>query len=1255
MIYKLKNLLLGFLSILCLQIVLLSCATYKPYSKGEGDTSAAKNSDPFLSVFLLSGENETKGAPSDALNLMISQVEKEGEKASLFLLGNNGAKEGLPDSSHIKQRKAAQEILSAKFGQLEDFNGKIFMTAGYNDWASGGKQGYRNVNNLEQYVEAILAERGNVFLPDNGCPGPQEVQLSEDIVAIFIDTQWWLHEWEKTGEGAPCESIDEGSFLVHMKDALRRNKDKKVIVVGNHPIYSNGPHGGYFPITTHLFPPLLGTIYAAYRKNVGNLQDLSSSKYKTLRAGLEDVFKIHPNLIYVTGHEKSLQYHNVDNQHHVISGSINDAKPVVKGKTADFAYAANGFGRLNFYQNGDVILEFWVADGSEGKMAYSKKLFNQVYRETPEEDYGDLDFSEMTASAVGDATLFKKDRKKPGLFGINYRKEWATELEVPVFDIGKEQGGLKILKRGGGMQTRSLRMENADGKQYVLRSVEKFPEAALPPILRKTFASDLVKDQISASHPYAALVIAPMADAVGVYHTNPKLVYVKDDPRFGKYREDFKNALYIYEERPAKDRRDVDSFGNSKDIVNTLEVIEKTQKNDKRYVDQQHVLRSRIFDIFLGDWDRHDDQWRWATFKDDEGREYYQPIPRDRDQAFFFGDGSVIEFASHKWGIPKYQGFHHDIRDIGGLQFNARYFDRSFLTDLTEEEWVNMANEIKAGLTDEVIENAIQILPKPLYDLNGATIISKLKSRRDKLDVYSKQLYAFLSKTVNVVGTKKRELFEVTRLNENEVHVKVSSVTKKGKIKHTLYDRVLKADETKEVRLYGLKGDDKFKISGDTRKGVKIRVIGGSGEDTIEDLMVGKGGNKVHVYDTKEGNTLIGDKLKDNTSKDPDVNYYDRKEFKYDILSPLASISFNPDDGFILGGGFSLTKHKFRKFPFGSNNRLLLDYAASTSAFNLNYTGTFTDAIGKWDYLLEVDLHRPSFIDAFYGLGNKSSSDEDLIDIDAQYYIARYAQFTLRNALAIDMDDNRQRLTFGGYYNSVSVERDDNLDEDEDDADRFITLYPDLVGRGEGSDSPLLDTRRNYVGLQLNYGIDHTDSKHVPTRGFRYNLQLLASEQLGDESNSYQQIASDVSIYASTGGTFKTTLAARIGGAANFGDFEFYQAVKVGGTTNNRGYRKFRFAGDESVYQNTELRTKLFNFRSKVLGSFGLIAFHDIARVWSDNSDEAFVDESLDDWHRGYGAGFWITPLNQLALSFEGATSEDQGDFLFFIRFGFMF
>ena len=106
------------------------------------------------------------------------------------------------------------------------------------------------------------------------------------------------------------------------------------------------------------------------------------------------------------------------------------------------------------------------------------------------------------------------------------------------------------------MQTLSLRLADSLGQEYTLRSIEKFPEKAVPEMLQKTFAADLVQDQISAAHPYGALTVTPLAEAAGIYHTNPQVVYIPDDPRFGVYRKEFANTLMLFEERPAGDADD---------------------------------------------------------------------------------------------------------------------------------------------------------------------------------------------------------------------------------------------------------------------------------------------------------------------------------------------------------------------------------------------------------------------------------------------------------------------------------------------------------------------------------------------------------------------------------------------------------------------------------------------------------------------------------------------------------------------------
>src|SRR3982751_1903519 len=59
------------------------------------------------------------------------------------------------------------------------------------------------------------------------------------------------------------------------------------------------------------------------------------------------------------------------------------------------------------------------------------------------------------------------------LWGEDFRKEWTTPVKIPVLDLDSAFGGLTPVKTGGGRQTKSLRLNDPQGRQYVLRTVDK--------------------------------------------------------------------------------------------------------------------------------------------------------------------------------------------------------------------------------------------------------------------------------------------------------------------------------------------------------------------------------------------------------------------------------------------------------------------------------------------------------------------------------------------------------------------------------------------------------------------------------------------------------------------------------------------------------------------------------------------------------------------------------------------------------------
>lgn len=161
------------------------------------------------------------------------------------------------------------------------------------------------------------------------------------------------------------------------------------------------------------------------------------------------------------------------------------------------------------------------------------------------------------------------------LWGKHYRKEWDTPVKIRYIDLDSAGGGLTPTRLGGGRQSTTLHLIGENGKQYVLRSVNKTYTGALPEELHGTFIEKIVNDQVSTAHPYAAITIPPMISAAGLYHTKPEIVLVPDHKRLGKYRKQFAGMLVLFEERADEDQSDADHFGNTKNAVGTTKMMEK--------------------------------------------------------------------------------------------------------------------------------------------------------------------------------------------------------------------------------------------------------------------------------------------------------------------------------------------------------------------------------------------------------------------------------------------------------------------------------------------------------------------------------------------------------------------------------------------------------------------------------------------------------------------------------------------------------
>jgi hypothetical protein len=263
------------------------------------------------------------------------------------------------------------------------------------------------------------------------------------------------------------------------------------------------------------------------------------------------------------------------------------------------------------------------------------------------------------------------------VWGTDYRQTWATPVRVPVLDLSSFAGGLTPLRRGGGLQTLSLRFAGADGREYSFRSINKDPTAVLPDELRESLAADVVQDQISSQHPYGAVVADSILGAVGVLHADPRLYAMPDDPALGEFRQDFAGVLGFIEERPDENDGDIAAFYGADRVIGTERLFERLEEDAS---------------------DRHRDQWRWAQF--DGGG--WRPIPRDRDQAFARLDGALPSNA--RFFVPQLVGFTEDYVSIFSLSWSGREMDRRFLAGVDRAVFDSVALDIQQRVTDETID-----------------------------------------------------------------------------------------------------------------------------------------------------------------------------------------------------------------------------------------------------------------------------------------------------------------------------------------------------------------------------------------------------------------------------------------------------------------------------------------------------------------------------------------------------------------------
>lgn len=352
------------------------------------------------------------------------------------------------------------------------------------------------------------------------------------------------------------------------------------------------------------------------------------------------------------------------------------------------------------------------------------------------EDVENIDFKEHDSVKIAASTLYKGNLLKETMQGKNYREAWTTPVRLPVVFLDTLKGGMQIVKEGGGTQTHSLRLQGKDGIIYSLRSINKDPGSHVPEFAKTLGLENIVIDGISAQHPYGAVAAAALSEIAGVLHTHPQPMFIPKQKVLGNYNEKYGDRLFLLEYE-TKGEVNFTPYQNVVKIIETDDLQElKMEIGDRLFIDKAALVRARLFDLLIGDWDRHSKQWGWVIQETDKGFNAIA-LPGDRDNAFFKIDGVIPAIISNKNVEPMVRPFEKEIDYLPGLVYP---FDVYFLRGTPQEVYIKEARGLQQVLNESNMRKALQrAWPKTLYELNGEEIISKIMQRKNDLVIYARE------------------------------------------------------------------------------------------------------------------------------------------------------------------------------------------------------------------------------------------------------------------------------------------------------------------------------------------------------------------------------------------------------------------------------------------------------------------------------------------------------------------------------------
>lgn len=1219
-----------------------ACATYAPQYKNENkNKNVSVLGKEIAHSFYLIGDagNSPLGTSSKGLQAFKSALDKASKNSTALFLGDNIYPKGMPGKKG-EGRAFAEHQLNIQTASVSDFKGNAIFVPGNHDWYNNGIKGLKR---QEKYIEDILGK--HTFLPENGCP-IEKVNISDDIVLIVIDSEWYLADWNKNPTiNDDCEIKTRTKFFDEYESLIKKARGKTTIVALHHPMFTNGSHGGQYSFLSHMKPfPILGSLKNIVRKTGGvTTVDIQNKLYNRFRKRIITLSQENDKTIFVSGHDHNLQYIVQDNLPQIVSGSGSKETPTRNVGNGQFSYGSQGYAILDVFKDGSSQVCFYAV--KDEKIVFQTEVIGTQNLESKISNY-----NTTSAKAVSASIYSEEETTKGGFYrtfwGKRYRDEYSNPVTAPTVSLDTLFGGLIPVREGGGHQSKSLRLKDKDGREYVMRALRKnaiqymqavaFKNQYIEGQFNDSYTEGILLDIFTGSHPYAPFTIGALSNAVGVYHTNPELYYVPKQKRLGVFNANFGDELYMIEERASSGHGDKASFGFSNKLISTDDLLKELNKDENIVVDETAYIRARLFDMLIGDWDRHEDQWRWARFKAGK-KTIYRPVPRDRDQAFsIMSDGAFLGFVTKI--IPTLRllkSYEEDLKSPKWFNLEPFPLDMALINQSGREVWDAQVQHIVNNITDAVIDEAFTHFPSECNKETIQEIKRKLQGRRSNLQKISEAYYKHINKFAIIKGTDKDDWFDVERMPKG--NTKVSGYRlKKGKKADLFHERIYSCNDTKEVWIYGLDDEDVFKVFGEGDKLIKIRLIGGQNKDTYNIV----NGKRIKSYDYKsKTNKFVTHKGRKKLTDNYETNVYDYKKLKNNSNQFIPTIGSNPDDGFKLGFSNTYTNNGFESNPFTSQHILSGAYYFATEGFDFTYKGEFANVVGTMNLGLKAQFTSPNYTTNFFGYGNSTpnpeAEDNDGLDVDLNYNRVKLVTLKVVSSL-IWKGRFGSRFEMGLAYETIEVE---------ETSGRFIN--DQFIGDN-------VEVNNSFLGVDTKYQYANSDNTAFPTLGMLFGLQT-GYKRNTTSSRGFGYIIPELAFNYKLVANGQLVLATKFKGHINLGDgFEFYQGANIGANNGLRGFRNERFTGKTAFVQTTDLRLNLRKVKTGLLPlHIGVYGGFDYGRVWVAQTLLLDKNHHSDKWNTSLGGGVFANAADMITLNVSAFHSDDGLRLAFKLGFGF--